>query len=144
MMRFIVFILFVLVVVGIYPALLLSRSKHSQLRIDPVPKAIGLSTPLKLHVENPHGVRKTTVWLEQNGAQEKVFEAVKPAHWLAWSVHEPAQDLAFTAVGNSSCTTRSRTALPMSQTLRPPEMATNTSRQVAMLMVSFCCIDSLR
>jgi hypothetical protein len=68
MTRFIVFILLVLVVVGIYPALLLSRSKHSQLRIDPVPKAIGLSTPLKLHVENPHGVRKTTVWLEQNGA----------------------------------------------------------------------------
>ena len=99
MMRFIVFILLVLVVVGIYPALLLSRSKHSQLRIDPVPKAIGLSTPLKLHVENPHGVRKTTVWLEQNGVQEKVFEAVKPAHWLVWSVHEPAQDLAFTAVG---------------------------------------------
>jgi murein DD-endopeptidase MepM/ murein hydrolase activator NlpD len=99
MTRFILFILVVLALAGAYPALLLSRSTHSQLKIDPVPKAIGLSTPLKLRVENPHGVRAARVWLEQNGAREKVFESLKPAHRFAWSTREPAQDLAFTAVG---------------------------------------------
>ncbi|MEO8035806.1 MAG: M23 family peptidase, partial [Acidobacteriota bacterium] len=99
MTRLVVFVLAVLAVLSIYPASLLIRSTHSQLKMDPVPHAIGRSTPLKLRVENPHGVRAVRVWLEQDGAREKVFEALKPAHRLVWSTKEPARDFAFIVVG---------------------------------------------
>jgi murein DD-endopeptidase MepM/ murein hydrolase activator NlpD len=97
MFRFVVFVCVVLALIGVYPALLAIRSSHSEVKIDPVPKAIGLSTPLKIHVTNPHGYREAAIWLEQNGTREKLFEATRPGHRLAWSIHEPAQqDIAAT------------------------------------------------
>jgi murein DD-endopeptidase MepM/ murein hydrolase activator NlpD len=97
MSRFTGFIIVLVILVGIYPALLFLRSTRSDARIDPAPKAIGASTPLRLHVSNPHGIREAVVWLEQNGAREKVFETRKPAHRWKWSLHEPPQYFAFTA-----------------------------------------------
>lgn len=92
-------LLSILGVVGVYGGLLLMRSRHSELKIDPLPKAIGSSTPLKLRVINSNGIREARVWLEQNGSREKLFELDKPSHRLAWSIQEPPQELSFTAAG---------------------------------------------
>lgn len=99
MFRLLVFLLVVLLLLSVYPVLLLLRSTHGQLTIEPTPKAVGLSTPLKLHVVNPHGIRAAVVWLEQNGAREKVFEETKPARRTAWNPKEPPRDFAFTVAG---------------------------------------------
>lgn len=97
MTRLVVLIVLLLVLIGIYPGLLLFRSTHSQVKIDPAPKAIGASTPLKIHIDNPHGFREARVWLEQNGAREKLFETARPAHRWSWKIKETPQDLNFTA-----------------------------------------------
>ncbi len=82
-----------------YPAVLLIRSTHSTIAIEPLPKAIGLATPLTLRVTNPHGVRNASAWLEQNGTTEKLFETSKPGHRLGWNPNEPPQEFQFTAKG---------------------------------------------
>src|SRR5438874_1911528 len=97
MSRLVVLIVILLVIIGFYPALLLIRSTHSTIAIDPAPKAVGLKTPLTLKISNPHGFRAATVWLDQNGTREKLFEASRPAHRWSWSGHDAPQDVAFTA-----------------------------------------------
>ena len=97
MSRIAILIIVLLVLVGIYPGLLLLRSTHSEVKIDPAPKALGTSTPLKLHIANPHGFREVKIWLEQNGTREKLFETSKPAQRWAWSGKEAPQEVAFTA-----------------------------------------------
>ncbi len=91
------FVLFLLLIT--YPALLLFRSTHSTLSVEPSPKAIGQATPLTLRVTNPHGVRAVSVWLEQNGASEKFLDTTKPGHRFSWNANEPPQEFAFSAAG---------------------------------------------
>lgn len=43
------------------------------------PRALGPSTPLKVRWTNPHGARRVTVYVEQNGARNVAFEKVEPA-----------------------------------------------------------------
>lgn len=91
-------IVIVLIILLIPVAILFALSNRTEVRFDPAPKAIGASTPLKLKITNPHGVRNVTVFVEQDGARTKVFETSKPSTRLMfWRKHEPAQDIAFTA-----------------------------------------------
>ena len=89
MFRFVVFLFVLSILAGAYPALLLIRSTHSEVGIDPAPKTIGLSTPLTIRVTNPHGFREVAIWLEQDGAREKLFEVSRPAHRWGWAIQEP-------------------------------------------------------
>lgn len=97
MSRLVVAAVVLVVLITIFPVLLLIRSTHSDVKLEPVPKAIGTATPLKLRIANPHGFRSVTVWLEQNGAREKMFEASRPAHRWSWKGNEAPQELAFNA-----------------------------------------------
>lgn len=75
-------------------------SGHSQSAFEPAPKVIGASTPVVLKVDNPHGARSVTVYLEQDGARSKIFETSKPANrFLFFKSHEAPQRISFNATG---------------------------------------------
>ena len=42
-------------------------SSHTKLAFAPQPQAIGASTAITVHVANPHGLRRFTAALEQDG-----------------------------------------------------------------------------
>src|SRR6187399_2933878 len=43
------------------------------------PRALGPSTPLRVRWTNPHGARRVTVFVEQNGTRTIAFEKAEPA-----------------------------------------------------------------
>src|ERR1022692_2455440 len=50
--------------------------------MDPPVKAIGASTPVKVEVTGPYGLRRFTAVLEQNGARYTVYDHHNPARRL--------------------------------------------------------------
>lgn len=66
--------------------------------IDPPVKAIGASTPVKVAVTGPYGLRRFTAYLEQNGARYTVFEQHNPARrFLFMRKPAPPQAISFSA-----------------------------------------------
>jgi len=86
----------VLVVVAVVVALF-AMSDHSTLSATPAPTAIGVSTPVKVTVTNPHGVRRVRAYVEQNGAQYEVLDTKSPATRLFWHRHEAPAAITFDA-----------------------------------------------
>jgi hypothetical protein len=85
------------------PLFLLLTSSHSSLAIVSPPKAIGAATPVTVHISNPHGSRRITASIEQNGMRKTLAEANEPANRLTfWRVHRPPQDFRFTAGKNQA------------------------------------------
>ncbi len=75
---------------------LFSMSGGTVLSVQPQVNAIGMTTPVKVRVENPHGVRRVTAWVEQNGERQKVFEQDAPARRLFfWRGRQQPRDVAF-------------------------------------------------
>jgi Peptidase family M23 len=62
------------------PLLLLLLSSDTALTLDPPVRVIGNDTPVQVRVANPHGIRRLTAEIEQNGNRYKVFETTQPAH----------------------------------------------------------------
>jgi murein DD-endopeptidase MepM/ murein hydrolase activator NlpD len=72
-------------------------SAHTQLAFAPQPQTIGVSTPVTVHVANPHGLRRFTAILEQNGARTTILDITNPADRMKfWLAQFPAQDNHFT------------------------------------------------
>ena len=72
-------------------------SGHTGLAATPEVKLIGASTPVTVQVTNPHGVRRFTAYLEQNGARTTLFEqTAKATHWW-WSRGTPPRKFTFEA-----------------------------------------------
>jgi len=66
-------------------AFLLIASSGTAVTFEPPPKAIGTSTPVKVKVDSPHGVRDLVAWVEQGGERYQVFEQHQAAHrWTFW------------------------------------------------------------
>jgi len=80
---------------------LLVASTGSTLHMAPV-KSIGVSTPVSVQIVNPHGVRRVSAYVEQNGARYPVFEQSAPAHRLFWNGHQPPQTVSFEAGKNKA------------------------------------------
>ena len=57
-------------------------SSHTKLAFAPQPTAIGASTPVTVHISNPHGLRRFTAVLEQDGARTTITETRNPADRL--------------------------------------------------------------
>ena len=53
-------------------------SKSAKIQVEPEVKAIGMSTPIKVRVTSPHGVRNLAAFVEQNGQKYQVFGEAKP------------------------------------------------------------------
>ena len=92
-MRFLLFVL-LLVVVGV-----VALSAMSATPVVTVPAsitALGQVTPITVHVSDPHGVRKVSVFVEQDGNEYKAGEATQPARRLRWQSGAADRDLNFT------------------------------------------------
>ncbi|MBV9768922.1 MAG: M23 family metallopeptidase [Bryobacterales bacterium] len=77
---------------------LLVLSDHTKLAFDPQPHDIGVSTPVAIHVSNPHGVRRFTASIEQNGASTLLIEMMStPDRWKFWLAQVPGQIIRFNA-----------------------------------------------
>jgi hypothetical protein len=73
-------------------------SSHTRLAFAPQPSAIGVSTPVTVHVANPHGLRRFKAAIEQNGVSTSLTETSKPADRLKfWLAQFPDQDIQFNA-----------------------------------------------
>jgi len=83
------------VVLGVISLFVMSG--HSAVSIAPAVTSVGVSTPVTVHVENPHGVRRVYAYLEQNGAQYPLLDQTAPATRLMWRRHEPPQAFTFEA-----------------------------------------------
>jgi len=73
-------------------------SSHTKLAFDPQPKDIGVNTPVAVRVSNPHGLRRFTASIEQNGASTPLIEQRSTANRLKfWLAQVPQQDIHFSA-----------------------------------------------
>ena len=73
-------------------------SSHTKIEFAPPPKVIGGNTPITVHVANPHGLRRFTAILEQNGASTTIFETKTPPDRIKfWLAQFPDQDIHFNA-----------------------------------------------
>ena len=77
-------------------------SGHTMLSLPANTKTIGISTPVTVEIHNPHGVRRVSAFLEQNGARTTLFEETAPSHRFLWSRHEPARRVTFEAGKNKA------------------------------------------
>jgi hypothetical protein len=95
-------IVIAVVIVAIAAGALLVLSDSTAVGIDPPVKTVGVATPVKVALTNPHGVRRISAYLEQNGSRYQVFEKKNPAHWFAWSRREAPQTITFEAGKNKA------------------------------------------
>ena len=88
----------IIVILIAIPVLLLLSSSHSELVFASPPKAVGAATPVTVHITNPHGARRVTAKIEQNGVSKTLAESNQPANRFSfWRLHAPAQDFHFNA-----------------------------------------------
>lgn len=93
----VVLLALLLILLGTSVAILL-LSSHSVLAFTPPPKVIGIATPVTVRISNPHGARRITAILEQNGAQTTLKAANNVATRLSfWRAQKPDQNFEFTA-----------------------------------------------
>jgi murein DD-endopeptidase MepM/ murein hydrolase activator NlpD len=91
-------LLFLVVVAVVVAAFaLLGRSSNTVLSVNPAVKFVGMTTPVTVLLTNPHGVRRVSAFLEQDGSRYAVYEQTAPARRLVWNRHEPPRTVTFEA-----------------------------------------------
>jgi hypothetical protein len=90
------------VLAAVAAAALLVLSRSTQLSISPPVNSVGVTTPVTVHLTNPHGVRRVAAYLEQGGVRYPVFDKTTPARRFRWSRHEAPQTLTFEAGQNKA------------------------------------------
>lgn len=77
---------------------LFALSSHTSLAFEPAPTTIGVDTPVVVRISNPHGIRRFTASIEQNGATATLLETKNPADRLKfWLAQFPPRDIRFDA-----------------------------------------------
>src|SRR5215471_1306555 len=79
---------------------MMALSTGTTLAVTPALQTIGVSTPVTVEVSNPHGVRRVTAHVEQNGSQYPVYEESVPARRFFWQRHQPPRRITFDAGKN--------------------------------------------
>jgi len=91
-------LIIVIVLVIAVPVSLFLLSNGTTLKIDPPVPAIGASTPVQVRVDNPHGIRRFTAIIEQNGTRQTVADLKEEPHRLMfWRGHQGPQIRRFQA-----------------------------------------------
>jgi hypothetical protein len=80
---------------------LIAMSTDTVLALSPV-KTIGIGTPVTVQVTNPHGARRVSAYLEQNGTRYPIYEHAVPAKRFLWNRNVPPQTVAFEAGKNKA------------------------------------------
>lgn len=72
-------------------------AESTGITLDPAPAAIGTATPVRVKLDNPHGVRSVTAEIEQDGNRHKVFEQTWPARrFLVFGQNGEPRDVTMT------------------------------------------------
>jgi murein DD-endopeptidase MepM/ murein hydrolase activator NlpD len=90
-------IIALLVVLGVALALLLTFSATPALDLPSSVTALGAATTISVRVRAPHGTRRLTAHVEQNGVRSTVFEINQPARRFLWQRHVSDSIVHFTA-----------------------------------------------
>ncbi|MCL5745002.1 MAG: M23 family metallopeptidase [Acidobacteria bacterium] len=99
-MKFLASLIALVIVVVV---VLFGLSGGTHLSVQPAVKAVGMATPVKLRMENPHGVRRITAWVEQGGAHHKIFEQSASSHRVMfWRHHDAPGEVTFEAGKNKA------------------------------------------
>src|SRR5437763_15619670 len=77
-------------------------SGHSAVAISPPVSSVGVSTPVSVKVEHPHGVRRVRAYIEQNGAQSPLLDTSEKSTRLLWKRNEPPKTFTFDAGKNKA------------------------------------------
>ncbi len=72
-------------------------SGHTALTLSPHGGVIGDSNAFTLQAVNPHGIRRVSVYLEQNGAKSPLLDQSFPAKRFFWPRHEEPRSFSFVA-----------------------------------------------
>jgi murein DD-endopeptidase MepM/ murein hydrolase activator NlpD len=85
--------LLVLVVVLVLaaPAVLFFLSSRPAIEVESPPTVVGIETPIKVHIRSPHGLRRISGVIEQNGIRYPVFERTEPASRILFWRHRQAR-----------------------------------------------------
>jgi len=78
------FILLIIIIIVLLIGLLFAFSATPVITLPDSLTALGQATPITVRVKDPHGVRKVTAYVEQNGARYPVWEAARPARRIFW------------------------------------------------------------
>jgi len=89
-------ILLPVVVIGPF-LLLLLLSATPKVELDPTLSAIGTSTPVKIRITDPHGVRHIAAWVDQNGSRYQVYDHSRPSTRLFFFKQQKPEDVTFEA-----------------------------------------------
>jgi len=92
MMKVILIAVAIMVVIAV-PVSLLSWSTWTTITVDPPVKVIGYRTPVKIHLDNPHGERNLTVQTVQDGKSYNIASIVQPAKRLVLRGHIAPSDI---------------------------------------------------
>lgn len=73
-------------------------SSSTAIEVEPAVKVVGVETPIAVRLTNPHGVRRFSASIEQNGARQAVFVEEHPAsRFLFWRKREAPRTVRFAA-----------------------------------------------
>jgi hypothetical protein len=72
-------------------------SGHSTVAFIPAVASVGVSTPVSVRVENPHGVRRVRAYIEQNGAEYPLLDQSEKSTRLLWNRHDTPKTFVFDA-----------------------------------------------
>ena len=90
-----------LAAIGLVALFLISST--TALAITPPVSIVGMSTPVTVQISNPHGVRKVSAYIEQNGARLPLLEQkASQSHRLFLRRNQPSQTLTFDAGKNKA------------------------------------------
>lgn len=98
------YIIGIAVAIVLLPLIVLfAISGHTAVSVNPAPAAIGINTPVKVQLMNPHGVRRVAAYIEQNGATYAVFDRqTSPSTRVFWTRHAAPVSLTFDAGKNKA------------------------------------------
>jgi murein DD-endopeptidase MepM/ murein hydrolase activator NlpD len=76
-------------------------SGRTAVSMQPV-KVVGISTPVTVKLDNPHGVRRIDAYLEQSGARYPLYAETAKSHRFKWPRNEKARTISFEAGRNKA------------------------------------------
>ena len=99
-MKLIIALVAVLLVAAV--VVLAALSATPAISMDPVVKAIGASTPVKIEAAGTYGLRRFTAMLEQNGARYTIYEQRNPARRLLFMrMRQGPRPVSFSRTGRT-------------------------------------------
>ncbi len=96
-MKILAFLIVIAILVCAGIGVLWVRSSSTAVSVAPEVKTVGVSTPVTVRLSNPHGTRRVSAFLEQNGARYPLFEQTAPARRVRLEKGVPPRTVSFIA-----------------------------------------------